>query len=146
MKYFNVSIFRFNSLLREEEKEILFWKGMENKNRVDANISRSGWKEKLEDSVGEDGNDDSENHSSKKMDGSSIIPKNQQSVPSSKSNDEHKKDNKRSQNAKVEKEDNKTKQTQRKEYERKERQSDAFRKGRRLKKERQGGFIPGTGN
>ncbi len=141
MKYFNVSIFRFNSLLREEEKEILFWKGMENKNRVDANICRSDWKEKLEDSVEEDGNDDFENHSSTKMDGSS---KNQ---PSSKSNDEQKKGNKRSQNAKVEKqEDQKTKQTQRKEYERKERQSDAFRKGRRLKKERQGGFIPGTGN
>lgn len=84
---------RLNSLIREEEQEIMFWESMRNTNRVEGNrpASKNSWKQRIED----DGDEAEQDHSttahppSKQNDvshRSSNMSNNQQKKPTSNSN------------------------------------------------------------
>lgn len=151
---------RYNSLLREEEKEIQFWKDMENTNRKGGGGGgRDQWKRDLEELAKqeEDGvsnnmnflNAPSLDHKAKSTQqqppqtnnpNRNQEKKKDTSAKSASKNNEH-----HSSNNNDNKDSEKSKQQQRRQYERKERSTDAHRNYGRQKKERQAGFIPGSG-
>lgn len=128
--------------MREEEKEIQFWKDMENTNRKGSETgSRDQWKKHLEDPEGGEG-DSNVNTEKKAIPDQQSLKKGQGTQPQSKRKEAQQTGNN---DRADDKESEKNKQAQRRQYERKDRHNDAYRNDRRQRKERQGGFIPGSG-